>query len=819
MDFLLDTIRRSAQAGQIAGEVQIPARPASYGQWPSWVPPELLAALEEAGAGKPWTHQATAADLIYRGINTVVATGTGSGKSLAAWVPLLAKILPAHESPSRLSAVRHRPTGIYLAPTKALAADQYDSLHHLLLAANPQVTAAVCDGDTDRDGRRFAREYADIVLSNPDFMHRSILANHPRWTRVLRGLQVLVIDEFHYYRGVFGANIAHVVRRLLRLARHYGARPTVVALSATVGDPQGTARRFLGDAFGDVAVVTADASPSGARNIVFWRCQEVAVHPETPQTTETPAQTTETTSPTETTALTETTVPTAPTETTTSTETTTPKIRRSAYTEAGELMARLVAAGGRILTFVRSRPGTERVAQIAREYLERIAAHLRDSVAAYRGGYLPEERRLLEQELREGTLRGLSTTSALELGIDISGLDGVIVCGWPGTRASFLQQVGRAGRAGQSGVGIFIGRENPLDQYLLSHPEQITTGQAEVNVFDPANPNVLVPHVCAAAAELPLTSADANIFGVSGPEFFTRLEAEGFLKKRPTGWFWNTSLGVCAHDVVDLRGSGTTVSIIEQSTGALLGTVDSNRADTTVFPGAIYIHQGAAFHVESLTAEVAFVSRQEEADLRTFARQESRVEILDTQNSISTPTGVWARGEVLVESQVTGYDLRRARDGMYLGFVPLTMPVRQLRTQATWWTITPAALAASGILAAEVPGGLHGAEHAAIAMLPFFATCDRWDLGGLSTALHADTGCATVIVHDAIPGGSGCAERGYDAGARWIAATLDLVDSCPCDSGCPRCIQSPKCGNNNEPLHKKAAIAFLRLLLDALQEA
>ena len=826
VDSLLDSLSRSAEPGQIAGSLHLPGREARFGEWPDWVPGKLKQVLADRGIARPWIHQTVAANLIHGSVHTVVATGTGSGKSLTAWIPMIAEMLEARAEGTLTTVARTpreysareafglRPTCLYLAPTKALVADQLSTLQEILHAVDPSLSAVTVDGDAEPAARSFARDYADFVLSNPDFIHHALLPSHPRWTRVLRGLRLIVIDEFHSYRGMFGAHVAHVARRLLRIARHYGARPTVVFLSATVAQPARAAERFLGEAFGPISIVEKDGSPAAAKDVLLWRCRTVERGTDEPQALEGPAPNEGASDSDEGIA--------APGkgETSLSKE---PKRkplaelpRRSANLEAGEITARIVAAGGRELTFVRSRPGTERVAEIAREYLHELAPDLAGCVAAYRGGYLPEERRALEAQLRSGTLRGLATTSALELGIDISGLDAVVLCGWPGTHASFFQQLGRAGRGGHDGLGIFIGRDNPLDQYLLSHPDAITASSHEANVFDPLNPNVLLPQLCAAAAELALTASDARIFGLSSTALFADLTAQGLLKKRPNGWFWNTSTGVSAHDVVDLRGGGTTVSIIEKNTGSLLGTVDSSRADTTVFPGAIYIHQGVPFEVEALSDEVALVKRRDVDELRTYPRQESRVEIIRTLEERQTEIGVWARGEVLVSSRVVGYDVRRARDGMYLGFVPLSMPLRELRTAGTWWTISREAIEEAGVLPADLPGGLHGAEHASIAMLPLFATCDRWDLGGLSTEYHSDTGRATVIVHDAIPGGSGCAARGFEANLEWIEATLDLVRSCPCESGCPRCIQSPKCGNNNEPLSKPGAIALLSRLEEAL---
>ncbi len=850
---LLRALERHAVPGQIAGIIERDARPSHNTQWPEWVPASVLSALDRAGAGQPWIHQAEAAQLIHEGHHTVVATGTGSGKSLAAWVPMLSALADARGGRVSLAAIQRRPTALYLSPTKALAADQMTSLAGLANTIDPRIAVATVDGDTDQPARTWAREHADIIMTNPDFAHHAMLSGQQRWTRLWRGLSMIVIDEFHNYKGMFGAHVAHIVRRILRVAAFYGASPTVVFLSATSADPAQSAHRFLGDSFGDVTAVTEDGSPRGAQQIVLWRCRPVEDKDDADGTTAgtptfdaptggsaddpwstgftnqaatsgAPSSGLSTSSRT---PVSENSDPESRDNTadkTDHTDTPDPDIelasddapRRAANTEAGEIMGLLVSNGARALTFIRSRPGTERVAEIAREWLELRAPYLSGSVAAYRGGYLPEERRELEEQLRDGDMRALATTSALELGIDISGLDAVVVTGWPGTHASFAQQIGRAGRAGRQGLAVFVGRDNPLDQYLLDHPEVIAQTPSEANVFDPMNPNALIPELCAAAAELPLRPEDAMIFELPDTSLFEDLATDGLLRRRPAGWFWNTSLGVSAHQTVSLRGEGSTVTIVNSADGTILGTVDSARADTTVYPGAIYLHQGVPFEVEELGEDVALVHEHREEEIRTYPREEMGVEIMETEEQIELETGVWARGKVVVSSRVIGYDVRRLRDGLYLGMVPLTMPVRQLHTSATWWTINEKSIKASGILRADIPGALHGAEHASIGLLPLFATCDRWDLGGLSTAAHLDTGQATVIVHDAISGGSGCAERGFQAGREWMLATLKTIESCPCISGCPRCIQSPKCGNNNEPLSKSGAILLLKALTQAM---
>lgn len=803
MASLLEIVQHAA-GDQITGHVHVPAREARFGQWGDWVAPAVRDALELRGAGRPWIHQAQAAEALNAGRHVVVATGTGSGKSLSAWVPALSTIETARDTRISLASVKYRPTVLYLSPTKALAADQEHNLVALAKAVNPRIGIATVDGDADQETRRWAQDYADIVLSNPDFIHHAMLGRHERWSRLLRGLSMIVIDEFHSYRGVFGSNVALVIRRLLRVAQHYGSHPRVVFLSATSGDPAGSAQQFLGDGFGEVVAVTEDGSPSGARDILTVQCKEVPKVDESDGSKRDPLDSQWEFPPDQTSSD-------ASDSDSAGLESTDVK-RRPATVEAAELTALLVENDARALTFVRSRPGTERVSELAHERLAFSAPHLEGTVAAYRGGYLPEERRELEERLRSGDLRALATTSALELGIDISGLDAVVVAGWPGTHASFQQQIGRAGRAGTNGLAIFVGRDNPLDQYILAHPETLSSNP-EASVLDPTNPWILPPHLAATAAELPLTEADVAVFSLESTELFEQMEEAGMLMKRPRGWFWNPAMKVDPHALVDIRGGGTTVSIIDADDGALLGTVDTGRADTTVHPGAIYLHQGVPYEVESYEDDVALVHRHRDEEIRTFAREETSVEIVSTDEEIELIDGTWSLGSVIVRSRVVGYDVRRVRDGMFIGFVPLTMPMREFETGGTWLTLTERATRDAGIATEDLPGALHGAEHTMISLLPLFATCDRWDLGGLSTAVHPQTGRPTIIVHDAMAGGSGCAHRGFEAGRNWLTTTFETLESCPCESGCPKCVQSPKCGNNNNPLSKPDATLLMALAI------
>ena len=846
---LLESI--GGRDGRLVHLQHTPARPGHHADWPEWADPDLVAAYRRIGVERPWTHQVAAARSAHAGRHTVLATGTGSGKSLAAWLPALSDVLAA-QSPgadSRISAHTRRPTTLYLSPTKALAADQAAALARLIgeleavqrEAGTPAgslrtVRAGTCDGDTPLPERDWVRAHADVVLTNPDFLHFSLLPGHERWSRLLRGLRYIVIDECHAYRGILGAHVALVLRRLLRLVarlRPRGPQPVVLCASATAAEPALTAARLIGVEPDDVVAVTDDAAPAGERTLALWQpalrdpwvlpAPDVEPVQDSPQAAEPDSG--------------------DPGED--------PSARRSAVVEAAELLVDLLSVGARALVFVRSRRSAEVVAERARHTLGLSLPELVGTVSAYRGGYLPEERRALEADLRSGRLRALATTNALELGIDVTGLDAVLIAGWPGTRVSLGQQAGRAGRAGTRGLAVLIASDNPLDAYLVHHPEAVFAAP-EATVFDPANPYVLAPHLCAAASEAPLRTSDLALFGLSDDALLRELEGRGALRRRPTGWFWNVNLPGRPQDLTSLRGDGPSeVPVVEADTGVVIGTVDGAAADSTVHEGAVYVHQGRVYVVEELADDVALVRQKAAVGYRTRARSRSSVRIIaereqqvwgrpgqttpedrhepsgrepegpassapgDAPESPTTPAITWSFGSVEVTSQVTGYQRMALPGGEVVSQHALEMDEHVLPTAAVWWTIPQEVCEAAGLEPTDLPGALHAAEHASIGMLPLLATCDRWDIGGLSTAMHPQTGAPTVFVHDGHAGGAGFAERGYRAGRDWLEATLAVIEGCGCASGCPSCVQSPKCGNNNEPLDKAGAAVVLRLLLEA----
>ena len=766
---------------------EVPARQQQVAPWPGWVAPAVFSAFSRSGITQLWSHQREAADLSHDGSHVVISTATASGKSLGFLLPVLTALVDGAAAPSGRGA-----TALYLSPTKALAADQ---MARLTALAIPGLRAATYDGDTPPDERRWIREHSQYVLTNPDLVHHSLLPGHERWAPFLRSLRYVVIDECHVYKGVFGSHLAVLMRRLRRVAARYGSSPTFILASATVADPATHASALIGM---PVRPVTRDGSPRESLTFGLW---EPGLVPggggggggggdsrggrlsadgagggdgdgggkrDAPH-------------------------------------------RRSAVAEAADLLADLVVDGVQTVAFARSRAGVETVAASARRSVREVDPVLEATVAAYRGGYLPEERRDLEQRLRSGALRGLAATNALELGIDVSGLDTVLLAGWPGTRASLWQQAGRAGRAGSRSLAILVAGDDPLDTYLVHHPEALFDQPVEAAVLDPQNPYILAPHLGAAAAELPLTEADSELFGPTMPGLLDGLVARGMLRRRPSGWFWTRPERATDH--VSLRGTGETVRIVERSTGRVLGTVDGPAAHASVHTGAVYVHQGQTYVVAHYDVEDAHaVVVAGDPGWSTHARSVSAFDIVRTEQSRAWGLVELCFGSVDVRSQVTSF-LRVRHGGEVLGEHPLDLPERSLHTKAVWWTMPEEMLDAAGVAVADIPGAAHAAEHAAIGMLPLVATSDRWDIGGVSTALHPDTGRPTILVYDGHPGGAGFAERGFHAATIWLSATRDAILACECAAGCPSCVQSPKCGNGNEPLDKVGAVALLTAVI------
>ena len=749
---LLDDTR----AGHPVHVEHIPARTGREVPWPPWVPAEITSAFADRGIHAPWSHQAEVACHAQAGRNVIISTGAASGKSLGYLLPALTAVLAGE-------------TVLYITPTKALAADQLASIRALAL---PGVQAAAVDGDTSRAERDWARSHARYLLTTPDMLHQSVLPRHVRWSGFFSRLRYVIIDECHEYRGVFGSHVGHVLRRLRRVVAHHAApggapRPVFVLASATVGAPGACARLLTGL---DAEEVTEDGSPRGPLAFALWEPALTDARGEAGA-----------------------------------------RLRRTATAQTADLLARLVRQDVPTLAFIRSRRGAETVALAARRLLG-MHSSPEAKVAAYRSGYLPEDRRNLEAALNDGRLVGLASTTALELGVNITGLDAVLIAGWPGTWASLWQQAGRAGRSGRSAAAVLIARDDPLDTYLVRHPEILLRHPVEATVLDPGNPYVLAPHLCAAAAELALTEADLDLFGPQAAAVVEELTRTGRLRRRPAGWY---SMRRGATGPGGLRGAGDApVRVVEEATGRLVGTVDEPSAQLLVHDGAVYLHQGDSYLVRRLDlADRVALVEPGDPGYTTTARDVTEIEIQAELRRATWGEAEVCFGDVRVTRQVVSYTKRRSDTGAPLGDEPLDLPPRHLLTRAIWWTISAAErtrLAAAGV---DLGGAAHAVEHASIGLLPLFATCDRWDIGGVSADLHPATGQLSVFVYDGYDGGAGFAERGFQAARDWLTATRQAISGCDCEAGCPSCVQSPKCGNANHPLSKRGAVALLDALL------
>ncbi len=787
----LAVLRAAQRAGELVHLEVIPGQQGQSTCWPETVRPEVAAALAGRGVLSPWTHQEQAAALALAGQHVIIATRAASGKSAGYLAAALTEVLGGG-------------TALYIAPTKALAADQLKAVSDLGV---PGVRATCYDGDSTTAERAWAQAHANYLLTNPDMIHSGLLPNHARWRGFFRCLRVVIIDECHGYRGVFGSHVAHVLRRLRRVAAYYqagpdrrnrdrtgpapietspggavpgaprsgaGRPPVFILASATIANPADCASQLTGL---DAVAVTEDGSPRAPLTFALWE----------PPLLHTYAGV---------------------------------RARRPATTEAADLLAAMVKAEVPALAFIRSRRGAETVALGARDALD---AELSGSVAAYRSGYLADDRRDLEAGLRGGRLTGMATTSALELGINIAGLDAVLIAGWPGTWASLWQQAGRAGRAGEHATAVFIARDDPLDSYLVHHPDTLLRHPVEPVVLDPGNPYVLGPHLTAAAAELPLTEPDLDLFGPGSATTVGDLTEAGELRKRPSGWYY-TRHGRPARDI-SIRGDlGHRVRVVEEATGRLVGTMDEPSAHRYVHDGAVYLHQGESYLVSrlDLAERVAFVEPGDPGYL-TQAHDITEIDVIGERTRVRWGDADLILADVRVTRQVVEYArLRPRRPGspgkkLKEPAVPLDLPQRTLTTVAVGWTL-PNELAVP-VAGKDLAGAAHAAEHASIGLLPLFATCDRWDIGGLSTELHPATGQLTVFVYDGHAGGAGFAERGFAVAAPWLRATRNAIAACPCEMGCPSCVQSPKCGNGNSPLSKAGAVALLGLLLSRARDS
>jgi len=758
LEFLAWLKKQPYYRGQLVHVERIPARRARYGKLQTSLPEALVAALKAAGTHRLYSHQAEAINAVRRGAHIVVATGTASGKTLCYNIPVLEAVLSDY-----------RARALYLFPTKALARDQLRGLASLTRNMIPRPRMGTYDGDTPPKTRARLRTEAALLLTNPDMLHMGILPHHKGWATFLRHLRFVVIDEAHIYRGVFGSHVAAILRRLNRLCEVYGSQPQYIACSATIANPGEHVARLTGQS---PVVIENDGSPRAPKLFALWNPPLVDAEKQK---------------------------------------------RRSPYAEAAALFADMVRAGVRNITFTRARVVTELILNYARASLKRTDPHLLSRIAAYRAGYLAEHRREVEHALFEGTLIGVTATTALELGVDVGGLDATVSVGYPGTIASLWQQAGRAGRRGERGASLafLVGLDTPLDQYFMRHPRDLFHRPHEHALIDPDNRYVLLQHLPCAALERPLTPRDEARFGPGFVPAMIELEEEGIVVYRPEADHWVYMGRSHPARRVNIRSVGRKpVVLLDERGNRQLEVMDASAAPLRVHPGAIYLHRGETYRVKSLdmaAGEARLVPSR--AEYYTQPREIGHVQIRQSlrQQRFKRTTVFW--GTVRVTRQVVAYrQVRHVTERRSREFA-LDLPPHSYQTTALWWDVPRAWQQAIRRRGWHFAGGLHAARHAVMGMLPLFAMCDLWDIGGHATLSHPDTGLSQIFIFDAHPGGVGISEQGFALVRDLWRAALALVKECPCEAGCPSCILSARAGAGNESLDKRAAIWILEALL------
>ncbi len=725
------------------------ARAAVFADVPDELHPAVVEGLRTAGVDQLYSHQAQALEAAWNG-TTIVTTGTASGKSLCFNLPTLEVLCTDAKA-----------RALYLYPTKALAQDQARALNAFGL--HKQVRPAIYDGDTKREERQAIRKRSNLVLTNPDMLHVGILPNHMAWADFFANLAVVVVDEAHVYRGVFGAHVANVLRRLRRIAAAYGTSPRVLLASATVANPVELAERLTG--LEDVQLVDEDGSPSARRQIAMWNPPVVDE------------------------AL---------------------QLRRSALGEAADLLAELVREGARTICFIKSRKAVELVARLVSDEL---GPELGQRVAPYRAGYTPQQRRELEARLTNGELLAVVTTDALELGIDIGALDAAICVTFPGTVASLRQMWGRAGRRGR-GLAVYIAGEDALDQFFCRHPDEFLERPVEAAIVWHENEPIHLAHLLCAAHEGPLSPTDAETLGPRWQAYADLLVTQGLLVERGGKYVLRSPEDYPAARVSLRSASPDSVAVVDVASGELLGTVESSRAPNTVHDGAIYLHLGRSYEVDELDLETRrALVKPFDGNWYTQPKRETDLHIerlLDRREALGVTLSF---GRVIVTEQVHAYQRKRLPDHEVMDLQTVDLPAFSYTTQALWYELPDDLLE-------EFPrnvllGALHAAEHSQIAVLPLLAMCDRWDIGGLSTNAHPQTGRATIFIYDGHPGGVGITLQGFRNFDLLVQDAHRLITECPCESGCPSCVQSPKCGNLNEPLSKAGSAELMNRMLQA----
>ncbi len=741
---------------QIVHTEHISPTRAIHGELDTPLHPSLMAASEKLGLLPLYWHQAAAINTVKTDKNVIVTTASASGKTLCYNLSVLDEMLKHKES-----------RALYLFPTKALAQDQLRTLNQLISILDVNISHGTFDGDTPYEQRPEIKRSAHILLSNPDMLHLGILPNHQQWSRFLSRLKYVVIDEAHVYRGVFGSHVANVMRRLRRICSHYGSDPQFILCSATIANPQDHADKITGLS---CEVIDRDGSPHGSKDFLFWN----------------PPIIDEKTS-----------------------------ARRSANSEATFISTELIGHGIRTLTFARTRRLAELIYIYIHKQLSEIDPEIADRIKPYRAGYLPEDRRQIERDLFSGKLLGTISTNALELGIDIGNLDATVLTGYPGSIASTWQQAGRSGRRKETSISFLIGIDNPLDQYFMQHPEVFFEKSHENALTNQGNPHILEPHLLCAAWELPLKARDSRFFGKRFEEAIDGLIAADKMRKRPRAWHLAPDIDYPAQDVSIRSSSSDHYVLVDASEDyELLEIIDAATAFFQIHTGAIYLHQGDTYLITKLDLEnrTAYAVPTE-VPYYTQPKDLTDISVKNTLiNKHVNGVDVFL-GEVEVTTQVLGFKKKRILSEDLIGEEPLDLPEQVFTTIGLWFDLPSEMVVKHAQKGLDYAGGLHATEHAAIALLPLFALCDRNDIGGVSTTLHPDTGKPQIFIYDAYPGGIGIAEKGYELIDQLWEATLQVINDCPCIDGCPSCIQSPKCGNNNQPLDKRAAQMILKSLI------
>ena len=737
--FLSQLTNRRFFEDQVAHVERLPERPPVYADLAGGLHPTVTAILAEKGISDLYCHQVEAVEAVREGQSVVVVTGTASGKTLCYTIPVLESLLQDSKG-----------TMLFMYPTKALAQDQLKGLKSF---ANEdigvQFLAGTYDGDTPQNLRRKLRDGSNILLTNPDMLHQGIMPHHARWNRFFTNLKYVVVDEVHAYRGVFGSHLANVMRRLRRICEHYGSAPVFICSSATIANPREHAERITGT---PMTLVDNDGSPKGAKQFLLWNPPPLkGAATGDPRNWRIGGD------------------------------------RRSPLTEAVNLMSALVTEHVQTIAFVRTRLAAELIFKHCRDRLRRVSHKLADSVHAYRGGYLPEERREIERKLAEREILGVASTNALELGIDIGSLEACILVGYPGTIASLWQQAGRAGRGSEEAVVFLVGQNSPMDQYLMAHSGYLFEQNPENAVVDPDNPHIAVGHIKCATSELPLSDEQAERFGPYSEAVLEVLEEDECVKHIDDNWYWASSEYPAAN--VNLRNiAGPVYTIQDEADGErIIGTLDEISAMTQLHDHAVYLHGADTYFVNRLDIDqnIAFVERRD-LDYYTQSVQSSEIRIDEKEAQQDRPSGTIGFGDVTVTTSIPMFKKIRFHSRDSLGFEKLDMPPQLLETVALWWA--PPEEMAEELQKNELLLGeaLIGIANVLIEVAPLYVMCDQQDIGTV-TDTH-NLGRDALFLHDRYPGGMGYARRCLDCFDEMLGTVAEVVRNCACEDGCPSCV-------------------------------